>query len=585
MRPLASSPLLALALLGACSLYSEAPEPPPGLPVSGGTLLVTRDGLRAVASDPDRDRVVIIDLASRKLAATIGLQAGDEPGRIVEDGAGRLHVALRRGGAIVTIEGQAAVDRRDVCGAPRGVAWQEATDQLHVACATGELVSLPAAGGAPTRTLRLERDLRDVMVSGDGLIVTRFRAAELLRVDAGGNIISRAKPPAPMRDHFDQFGGFVQVPAVPSVAYRTIMLPDGSVVMTHQRARQSTLSTEPGGYGGGMCPDGPVENTTSIFPPGSDATGPARKLMMSQLPVDVAATPSGDRLAIVDAGGRTIRIVQTSTWREEDPGDPCGFNSLDQQIPTEHTGWGMPVAVQFTRFNELVVQHDRAIIIRDAFGTLLASVQLADPEIEDAGRRRFHTPTFSGLACASCHPEGKEDGLVWEFDTLGLRRTQDIGGNLEERAPYHWSGDMDSLEMLFQHVLIGRMSGEPLSNEEAVALPRFLFSLEAQPAATSLDPAAVARGRALFESTELSCTTCHNGASYTNNAIVDVGTGGRFKVPSLLNVGSRAPFMHTGCAPTLRDRFGACGGGEAHGATAALTEAQLDDLITFLESL
>jgi hypothetical protein len=43
--------------------------------------------------------------------------------------------------------------------------------------------------------------------------------------------------------------------------------------------------------------------------------------------------------------------------------------------------------------------------------------------------------------------------------------------------------------------------------------------------------------------------------------------------------------MHDGCAATLRDRFGACGGGDNHGHTSQLTPAELDDLIAYLESL
>ena len=38
---------------------------------------------------------------------------------------------------------------------------------------------------------------------------------------------------------------------------------------------------------------------------------------------------------------------------------------------------------------------------------------------------------------------------------------------------------------------------------------------------------------------------------------------------------SATPFLHNGCAPTLRDRFGVCGGGEAHGRTAHLTQEQI----------
>ena len=65
-----------------------------------------------------------------------------------------------------------------------------------MACAGGELVTLPAAGGAPTRTLQLDRDLRDVVVSGDQLFVSRFRSAELLVVSAAdGELLERRRAP------------------------------------------------------------------------------------------------------------------------------------------------------------------------------------------------------------------------------------------------------------------------------------------------------------------------------------------------------------------------------------------------------
>src|SRR4051794_20451409 len=73
-------------------------------PLTGGTLLALSDGTTAVASDPDRDQVYIVDLSTNAVRATVALQAGDEPGRLVEDGAGQVHVALRRGGAVVSID-------------------------------------------------------------------------------------------------------------------------------------------------------------------------------------------------------------------------------------------------------------------------------------------------------------------------------------------------------------------------------------------------------------------------------------------------------------------------------------------------
>src|SRR4051812_19094131 len=140
-----------------------ATTPPP--PLSGGTLVMLESGQGAVAADPDRDRLYVVDLLpAARLRATLPLSPGDEPGRGVEDGAGRVHVLARRGGVVLTVDvaSAAITERKAVCPAPRGIAYEAASDRVHVACAGGELVSLPAAGGDAVRTLRLDRDLRDV---------------------------------------------------------------------------------------------------------------------------------------------------------------------------------------------------------------------------------------------------------------------------------------------------------------------------------------------------------------------------------------------------------------------------------------
>ncbi|HEY8925132.1 MAG TPA: hypothetical protein VIU64_12180, partial [Polyangia bacterium] len=109
-------------------------DPPPV--VSGGTLRVLHDGHTAVAADPDRDQISVVDLTAGKVSATIALMKGDEPGRVVEDGAGRVHVSLRGAGAILTLDPGAGtvLGRRSVCSAPRGLAYDAKSDQLHVAC-------------------------------------------------------------------------------------------------------------------------------------------------------------------------------------------------------------------------------------------------------------------------------------------------------------------------------------------------------------------------------------------------------------------------------------------------------------------
>ena len=132
--------------------------------------------------------------------------------------------------------------------------------------------------------------------------------------------------------------------------------------------------------------------------------------------------------------------------------------------------------------------------------------------------------------------------------------------------------------------MTGRMNGPALDDEQKGNLQSWLFALPALPAPTGLDAAAVARGQALFASSATGCASCHAGPRFTSSITVDVGTGDRFQVPSLVGVGSRAPFLHDGCAPTLTDRFGACGGA-SHGNTSTLSTGDIGDLVTYLQTL
>jgi mono/diheme cytochrome c family protein len=152
--------------------------------------------------------------------------------------------------------------------------------------------------------------------------------------------------------------------------------------------------------------------------------------------------------------------------------------------------------------------------------------------------------------------------------------------------PFHWSGDEADFSHLMTDVFVGRMSGPTLAADQADALLTWLDAQPRPPRPAPADPAAVERGRLLFDDTKsVGCATCHAGNHLTSNATVDVGTGGLFQVPSLVGVGARAPFMHDGCAATLRDRFSPACGGTNHGVTSQLSESQISDLVAYLETL
>ena len=562
------------------------------VPVSGGTLLVDRDGNTAIAADPDRDAVYLVDLGSGRVTE-VKLQAGDEPGRGAQDGGRGVHIATRGGGALVSLDLDSGkiVDRRYVCPSPRGVAYDAALDQIHVACQSGELVSLPASGGDAVRVLRPAQDLRDVIVDGDRLFVSRFKSAELLVIGPDGSTTSKVKPPN---------GNLGSSGFEPSVAWRMQKLPSGKVAMLHQRSNPAQIAIGPSGYysGNGGCSGAIVEGTVSQVDP--DDTSPYRPppaaLGIIVGPSDLAISPDGTLAAVVSVGsswvaGRArgatpqvkpkMQVVPVDPGRGLTPEDPCA-READSSVE------GEAIAVTFAGQSRVVVQSREPAqlqVFDAATRRSLTTIQLTKDSRADTGIALFHMDSGFGISCASCHPEGLEDGRTWQFADIGKRRTQSVAGGVMSTAPFHWNGDIPGFTELIHEVFESRMGAARPNSQQIVSFGSWLDGIPA-PRALSVDGAAAERGRLIFEGTATGCTNCHTGSHLTNNQAYDVGTGGHFQVPSLVGIGARAPFLHNGCATTLLGRFDAgCGGGDQHGVTSQLGTDQLNDLVAYLESL
>ena len=584
------------AACGATTKPADQPPPTWGVPISGGNVIALSDHHHAVVADPDRDRLMVVDLDAGS-TVEIPLQAGDEPGRLVEDAAGRVHVALRRGGALLTLNGTAIASRRNVCAEPRGLAYDATADAIVVACATGELVTLPAGGGDATRNVFVDRDLRDVLIVKNALYVTRFKTAELLALDANGAVTSRTTMPTVRR--FDTGGTLPDVlptngsdggsndgkiDAIAAVAWRALALSDGRIAVVHQRQLQRELSVHQGGYGGFGCGGQPIESTVSLVTPG---TGSAATTVIAMapldgaLPVDMAIAPSG-QLAIAMAGGKSIQISSVASMTVDPNTEGCPEGGSTPEIDN----FGAPTSVAYNATGDLLAYYPELPGLVVTKAGVRHTIALPGELGYDSGRNMFHEQTTAGLACASCHPEGRDDGLVWKFQELGPRRTQVLGGSILSRAPYHWTGDQTDLPTLMDDVFSVRMSGPTPTSSEHRSLGPFLERVPAPAPIGITNADAAARGKAVFEDVNVGCVGCHSGTLLTTKAIVNVGTGGSFKVPSLVGVGARAPFIHDGCAKTLADRFGAtCGGGDLHGKTSQLTAAQVSDLVSYLETL
>ncbi|HZY88718.1 MAG TPA: hypothetical protein VFE78_28095, partial [Gemmataceae bacterium] len=343
-------------------------------------------------------------------------------------------------------------------------------------------------------------------------------------------------------------------------------------------------------------------------------------------PWETALSPDGKRLYTIYAGTNDMNVSEVidDDYKEiERVGRAVGVGQNPRAVRVSPDGKTVYVdnALDFT-----VTFHDAATMRR------AATVKVCEPPKSPEwvrGKVLFNTanrPLTSRrwIACASCHPDGHNDGRVWH-NPEGLRKTPAMMG-LAHTHPLHWSADRDEVQD-FEYTIRGRlMQGpgllreamkpkrgfEPVELEEhlagrskdldalAVYSNSFEFTLSPHIPGPGKLSAPAQRGKALFFNETVGCAKCHNGPYYTDSSLKkpfnvhDVGTGAddpsekmgpKYDTPTLLGVYRTAPYLHHGKAKTLRDVLTTCNKGDRHGKTSHLSAAQLDDLVAFLKSL
>lgn len=566
-------------------VISDVPPPP----VFGGTLLVLADGTTAVASDPDRDRVWVVDLEAHALVHEIAVGDGALPWRAVQDAHGQVHVVARGTGEVISIDPTLGelVSRRHACGNPRGVDYDLAEDRIVVACAEGSLVALPPFQGEAAVLAEIEPDLRDVLVDEDGTIhVTRFRSGEILTLE-GGEVLDRFALPVFAFTGDDPTGGLgAGGNRRPSTAWRTVPAPGGGWLVTHHAATVNELPVEDddsGGYGGGgsSCGAAVMSAVTRVDEDGTTrTTGSLRSLV---LPVDSALAPDERWLAIAAAGGcgecasASLALVDLETLATE-PDDCDAPIFLD--IPDDPRA--QIVAVAWTPDGRVLAQsrEPAAIYAIDPSGSDAVAIALPGDAREDTGHELFHVDAGQGIACASCHPEGADDGYVWKFQTIGPRHTPPLDIGIEGTAPFHWSGDLPDFAALADEIRTGRMGGADQSEERIAAFEQWMYTLRSTPAGGAMTDSAI-RGQALFSSR--GCATCHTASVYESGESLAVGESDPMQVPPLAGVALHPPYMHDGEVETLRDAVA-----DMLARTIPGTDpdaAEVDDLLAYLRTL
>jgi DNA-binding beta-propeller fold protein YncE/mono/diheme cytochrome c family protein len=283
-------------------------------------------------------------------------------------------------------------------------------------------------------------------------------------------------------------------------------------------------------------------------------------------------------------------------------------------------------------------------------------VRLAAPDGDESlslGRRLFYSAanevTSGGLACAGCHPDGRDDGHVWHETTFaavegelasfnvpftnfvgGLdnatalaerwrtvaplqiagdaraprgigwaRQTPMLAGRVAAKGPYGWHAESEDLPGRIAagfalHRWTNLEADETRTLTQAGHLAKFLREGLVAPAKAARDLTDdEQRGKAIFESRDAGCAGCHLPAEgYTNHVALPLGRepapagfvseeNPEFKTPSLLYVGSTAPYFHDGRFASLEALVDADGMGH----TRQLSADDKKALVAFMRTL
>ncbi len=195
----------------------------------------------------------------------------------------------------------------------------------------------------------------------------------------------------------------------------------------------------------------------------------------------------------------------------------------------------------------------------------------------------FRVSGGGALACASCHPEGRADGLSWRIQGNTLQ-TPMLAGRIRGTHPYKWDGGDPTIEDSLVNT-VRRLGGSGLTVEQASDLRAFLDAMPRPRPPTVKDHTAVARGKELFFGTS-GCADCHSGPRLTDRQKYDLSKDlPKVDTPSLIGLAASAPYYHDGSAQTLKAALMENGTIHDMGVTLALSDPQMDDLVAYLETL
>jgi mono/diheme cytochrome c family protein len=310
-----------------------------------------------------------------------------------------------------------------------------------------------------------------------------------------------------------------------------------------------------------------------------------------------AVASDGTHVYVACLDSNEVLVVDPARDAEHAPACVATFKER-KRLPAESpTGVAVDVArgkvVTFSTFTRKVSELALAGGAASETDLTLGSKKEGVSPVVAEGRRLFHRSgdariSQNGRACASCHVDGREDGLVWPTPK-GKRQTPMLAGRVDGTAPYGWNGEHDTLATHIKST-VKNLGGAGLPDGEVEALAQYVASMKAPPkhGAHPTTGGLLARGKGIFESTEAGCSSCHVGDSrFTDHETHALANGAvLFDTPSLAFVGQTAPYFHDGRFTSLEAVVAACDDPTVKmGHTAHLDEDGRRALVAYLRSL
>lgn len=195
-------------------------------------------------------------------------------------------------------------------------------------------------------------------------------------------------------------------------------------------------------------------------------------------------------------------------------------------------------------------------------------------------------------SCASCHPDGRADGLNWDQQNDGFGNPKNTKSLLFSHVtpPCMITGIRESAEKAVRAGILHTL--QTVQPESLAAdMDEYLKKMPVQesPYLGKVPKKTFKLGEKLFE--QMGCALCHSGPHYTDMKKYDVGTGdgndlGRpFDTPSLREVWRTAPYLYDGRAATLEEVFTTFNPDDRHGQTTRLAKEELEALLLYIKTL